>query len=63
MHYIGSIAFTDSKISEHILPLHIIDLNCTGDENNIWQCPMNSLTQHQCWHYNDAVVGCQIGTL
>ena len=63
MHYIGSIAFAESKISEYILPFHIIDLNCIGDENSIWQCPRNSLTQYKCWERNDAVVGCQNGIL
>ena len=63
MHYTGSLTIAQSRLSEYFLPFHIIDLNCTGDESNIWQCPRNSLTQYRCWQHNDAVVGCQIGIL
>jgi deleted-in-malignant-brain-tumors protein 1 len=38
---------------------HIIDLNCNGTENNILNCSYNNITQHSCYHYEDAYVRCQ----
>ena len=65
MHYVGSLAVSifENRVSEYVLPFHIIDLNCTGDENNIWQCPRNNLIQYKCSQSHDAIVGCQIGIL
>ena len=48
-----------SYYNEYALPFHIIDLNCTGDEQNIWSCPSNGLTQ--CRYKRDAVVSCVEG--
>ena len=48
-----------SNYNEYALPFHIIDLNCTGDEQNIWSCPSNGLTQ--CRYKRDAAVSCVEG--
>ena len=39
--------------------IHINDLNCTGTESSLWNCPMNGLIGYSCYHYDDAAVVCQ----
>ena len=39
--------------------VHINDLNCTGEEESIWDCPQNNSNGHSCYHYRDASVICQ----
>ena len=39
--------------------VHINDLNCTGEEESIWDCPQNGLSGYSCYHYEDASVICQ----
>ena len=39
--------------------VHINDLNCTGEEESIWDCPQNELSGYSCYHYQDASVICQ----
>ena len=39
--------------------VHINDLNCTGEEKSIWDCPQNGLSGYSCYHYQDASVICQ----
>ena len=34
---------------------HINDINCTGNESNIQQCPSNNLTNYRCKNYNAGV--------
>ena len=40
-------------------PMSIIDLNCTGNEFSVFDCPHNSLTDRSCYTNNDAGVVCQ----
>ena len=52
----GSISMGNIK-PEHYLPFHFIDLNCTGNESTIWDCPGNeSITK--CLSTHDAAVAC-----
>lgn len=36
----------------------INDLNCTGNESTIWDCPHNSLKDYSCSIYDDASLIC-----
>ena len=55
----GAIAGRGSY-TEGIWPFHIVDLNCTGSEGTIWECPHNGLYGvYTCGHTNDASVICQ----
>ena len=38
-------------------PVHIYDMNCTGTESSIWDCPYDNITQ--CTTSYDAAVLCQ----
>jgi hypothetical protein len=43
--------------------MHIIDINCTGSELSVLDCPHNGLSDvHICDHQQDASVRCQ-GTI
>ena len=45
--------------NEHSFPFHIVDLNCTGVEQNIWNCPSNGLLK--CPSNVDAAISCLEG--
>ena len=40
-----------------ILP-HIVNLNCTGNEESIWDCPSSAQGQESCTVYTDVSVAC-----
>ena len=51
-----SAVHTSSSTPSH----NIIDLNCTGQESNIFECPFNGLVGHYfCSNTSDANVYCQ----
>uniref|UniRef100_A0A8C5ZFB4 SRCR domain-containing protein n=1 Tax=Marmota marmota marmota TaxID=9994 RepID=A0A8C5ZFB4_MARMA len=39
-------------------PIWLDELNCTGEEAYVWQCPSQSWGQHNCSHKKDAGVIC-----
>ena len=45
--------------NEHSFPFLIVDLNCTGVEQNIWNCPSNGLLK--CPSNVDAAISCLEG--
>ena len=49
----------NDRFDEGTWYIHINDLNCTGSESSLWDCPMNNLTDYSCYHYDDAAVVCQ----
>ena len=55
---LGASALTNSY-TESTWPIHINDLNCSGREESIWNCPHNGLIDYSCSHYDDAAVLCQ----
>ena len=56
---IGAIA-AHGSYTESILPMHIIDLNCTGSEQRLLDCPHNSLVGvYSCGIEEDASLRCQ----
>ncbi|XP_011408605.2 PREDICTED: deleted in malignant brain tumors 1 protein-like [Amphimedon queenslandica] len=55
----GASALRDSY-TEGTWYIHINDLNCTGAESSLWDCPMNGLNDYSCYHYDDAAVLCQL---
>lgn len=43
---------------DYNIPLHIINLNCTGNEESVWNCPSSTQGQGYCTVYNDVSVAC-----
>ena len=42
--------------------VHINDLNCTGEEESIWDCPQNESRGYSCTSSNNAGVICECKT-
>ena len=57
-YFTGSIGAHGSYI-ESAWPIHINDLNCTGSEESVWECPHNGIERYSCNHRQDASVMCQ----
>ena len=55
---LGAIAAYGSY-TESVWPVYIRDLNCTGSEGSIYECPHNGITGYICNQYNDASIKCQ----
>ena len=54
---IGAIATYGSLYSPR--PFIMTDLNCTGEEATLLDCPYNGLSNYNCPKRHDAVVVCQ----
>ena len=60
MHFFlnsGSIAVVHRN-SESVWPIFANDVNCTGDEESIWDCPQNGIAGYVCNHRQDVSVIC-----
>ena len=43
-------------------PFHLDDLQCTGDEESLFECPHNGVGVHDCGPYDSArVAACYTG--
>ena len=58
LYIVGAEALTGT-FTEGVWYVHINDLNCTGNELSLWDCPMNDLSSYSCNHYHDSAVVCQ----
>ena len=57
--YTGDIA-ASGYYTDYLWPFGIIDLNCTGNESSIWNCPYNGTSDfYLCPSSHDASVICQ----
>ena len=54
----GAIAASGYYI-DYISSFHIIDVNCTGEEDSIWNCSYNVLINYTCPSSHDASLQCQ----
>ena len=56
--YLGAYAVAMSY--RRNLPIHIVDLNCTGSEETVLECAHNNLIGvHVCDNMQDAAIRCQ----
>lgn len=57
--FIGAVA-GQGYYTESIWPFHFVDVNCSGNEMTLFECPHNNLTgTHNCIYNHDASVRCQ----
>ena len=47
------VPFSTSTYTENALPIHIYDLNCTGSEESLWECPHNGIEGYSCGRRRD----------
>lgn len=47
------ISITPLISTERNLPIHIYDLNCTGNEERVWECPHNGIEGYSCGYNRD----------
>ena len=43
---------------DYVFPHHFIDINCTGNESKLTDCPHNGLTHYSCYSWHDAAIAC-----
>ena len=48
---------------EYVLPHHYIDVDCTGNELRLSDCPHNGLTHYSCHSSRDAAIACFNGNV
>ena len=61
-YIIGSLSMGNIKV-ESILPHHFIDVNCSGSELSISDCPHNGLMHYTCPSSHDAAIACFKGKI
>ena len=47
------IPITSFTYTERSLPIYINDLNCTGSEESVWECPHNGIEGYSCGYNRD----------
>ena len=55
-----SIAYSSAFYGQGTGTIWLDDVQCTGNEASLINCPANSLGSHNCTHAHDAGVRCQI---
>ena len=60
LYNVGAIAGR-GVYTESTLPMHVVDLNCTGSEQRLHDCPQNALVgvYSSCVNTDDASLRCQ----
>lgn len=54
----GAIPYSSAYNYQDGLPIWLYNLNCSGNEQQIYSCPVVHVTSVYCDHYNDASVQC-----
>ena len=49
--------------SEYFLPHHFIDVNCSGNELKLSDCPHNELTHYTFFSSHDVAIACFNGNV
>ena len=57
--FVGAVPLPSYYYYHYYHPTYIYELNCTGVENNIWDCPYDDSYNYYCSYYQDATVVCQ----
>ena len=52
--------FPSAAFGEGTGPIQLDDVECTGDESKLIDCPASDLGEHNCGHQEDASVMCSV---
>ena len=55
---IGAKSKPSGSYYENYKKFHIIDLNCNGSEDSVFNCSHNLIEEHNCQYYDDAAIQC-----
>ncbi|MGH0145411.1 UNVERIFIED_CONTAM: hypothetical protein FKN15_040341 [Acipenser sinensis] len=51
-------ALTGARMGQGMGPVHMNEVQCSGQEKSIWNCPYKNVTSEDCQHDEDASVKC-----
>ncbi|XP_058860202.1 lysyl oxidase homolog 3B-like isoform X3 [Acipenser ruthenus] len=51
-------ALTGARMGQGMGPVHMNEVQCSGQEKSIWNCPYKNVTSEDCQHVEDASVKC-----
>ena len=54
-------AFRYSRYGYGDGPFHLDDLQCSGDEESLFNCPHSGVGIHDCGRYHDVSASCSLG--
>ena len=58
-YFISGAIAASGYYNDYSSSFHIIDVNCTGEEDSIWNCSYNVLINYTCPSSDDASLQCQ----
>ncbi|XP_041104014.1 lysyl oxidase homolog 3A-like isoform X3 [Polyodon spathula] len=53
-------ALTGARMGQGMGPMHMNEVQCSGQEKSIWNCQYKNITTNDCRHVEDASVKCNI---
>ena len=57
IYYTGAAATSFASFGQGIGPIHLDNVQCTGNEDTLWNCTA-IVSNHNCAHFEDAGVTC-----
>ena len=63
LSFVGAVLLFGSSVVSGTGQILLDDLQCTGNESRLFDCPHNGLGNHSCSHSDDAGVRCAPGTI
>ncbi|XP_062405428.1 lysyl oxidase homolog 3A isoform X1 [Sardina pilchardus] len=53
-------ALTGARMGQGMGPIYMNEVQCSGDERTLWDCPHKSISSEDCNHVEDASVKCNV---